>query len=125
MLKWFNIRLCAKMQRVSILCRVFGRMDWVLNINSFSITYRMFYRFVQICRFGAQVLRILEGDMLMDTNYASPGYDVGNRSGRIWADQQQHYSGPMVNEALVEGFSGKLSLDGLRPGARRSSCEAN
>ncbi|OMO66299.1 hypothetical protein COLO4_30643 [Corchorus olitorius] len=70
----------------------------------------------------SQVLRILEGDMLMDSNYASPGYDVGNRSGRIWAEQQQHYSGPLVNEAL-EGFSGKLSLDGLRPGARRTSCE--
>ncbi|XWS18873.1 hypothetical protein CRYUN_Cryun32bG0082300 [Craigia yunnanensis] len=31
----------------------------------------------------SQVLRILEGDMLMDTNYTSPGYDVGNCSGRI------------------------------------------
>ncbi|XVF26935.1 hypothetical protein REPUB_Repub14bG0063200 [Reevesia pubescens] len=72
----------------------------------------------------SQVLRILEGDMLMDTNYTSPGYDVGNRSGRIWAEQQQHYSGPLVNKAL-EGFSGKLSLDGLRPGARRTSCEDN
>ncbi|XVF25111.1 hypothetical protein REPUB_Repub13aG0185800 [Reevesia pubescens] len=73
----------------------------------------------------SQVLRILEGDMLMDTNYTSPGYDVGNRSGRIWAEQQQQYSGgPLVNEAL-EGFSGKLSLDGLRLGARRTSCEDN
>ncbi|XVE88738.1 hypothetical protein DITRI_Ditri19aG0093000 [Diplodiscus trichospermus] len=67
----------------------------------------------------SQVLRILEGDMLVDTNYTSPGYDVGNRSGRIWSDQQQHYSGHMVNEAL-EGFCGKLSLDGLRPGAQRN-----
>ncbi|XP_022723896.1 inactive protein kinase SELMODRAFT_444075-like isoform X2 [Durio zibethinus] len=72
----------------------------------------------------SQVLRILEGDMLMDTNYISPGNDVGNQSGRVWADQRQHYSGPMVNEAL-EGFSGKLSLDGIRPGARRISCEDN
>ncbi|EOY27085.1 hypothetical protein SCA6_019647 [Theobroma cacao] len=70
----------------------------------------------------SQVLRILEGDMLMDTNYTSPGYDVGNRSGRIWAEQKQHYSGPLVNEAS-EGFSGKLSLEGLRPGTRRKSCE--
>ncbi|XP_021293751.1 inactive protein kinase SELMODRAFT_444075-like [Herrania umbratica] len=70
----------------------------------------------------SQVLRILEGDMLMDTNYTSPGYDVGNRSGRIWVEQKQHYSGPLVNEAL-EGFSEKLSLEGLRPGTRRKSCE--
>lgn len=65
--------------------------------------------------FLEKVLRILEGDMLMDANYTStPGYDVGNRSGRIWVErQQQHYSGPMSNEA-VEGFS-KLSLDTLRP----------
>ncbi|KAG8643321.1 inactive protein kinase SELMODRAFT_444075 [Manihot esculenta] len=44
-----------------------------------------------------QVLRILEGDMLMDASYTStPGYDVGNQSGQIWAEQQQqqHYSGP-------------------------------
>ncbi|OMO70816.1 hypothetical protein CCACVL1_18641 [Corchorus capsularis] len=67
----------------------------------------------------SQVLRILEGDMLMDANYASPGYDVGNRSGRIWAEQQQHYSGPLVNEAL-EGFSGKLSLDGLKAGSQEN-----
>ncbi|XP_022720908.1 inactive protein kinase SELMODRAFT_444075-like [Durio zibethinus] len=70
----------------------------------------------------SQVLRMLEGDMLMDTNYSSPGYDVGNCSGRIWAEQQQRYSGSLVNEAL-EGFSGKLSLYGLSPGARTTSCE--
>ena len=68
----------------------------------------------------SQVLRILEGDMIMDVNYPStPGYDAGNRSGRIWADQQQqqqqqHYSGPLLNEA-IEGFSGKLSLEATRP----------
>ncbi|KAK3220176.1 hypothetical protein Dsin_014146 [Dipteronia sinensis] len=84
----------------------------------------------------SQVLRILEGDMIMDTNYMStPGYDVGNRSGRIWAEQQhQHqqqqqqcYSGPLINEGL-EGFASKLSLDSIRPAfwerdkARRASC---
>ncbi|KAJ6704339.1 PROLINE-RICH RECEPTOR-LIKE PROTEIN KINASE PERK4 [Salix viminalis] len=38
----------------------------------------------------SQVLRILEGDMLVDTNYmATPGYDVGNRSGRVYIEQQQ------------------------------------
>ncbi|KAE8656253.1 Proline-rich receptor-like protein kinase PERK12 [Hibiscus syriacus] len=48
-----------------------------------------------------QVLRILEGDMLMDTNY---GYDIGHCSGQI---------GSLANEVL-EDFSGKLSPDGLR-----------
>ncbi|KAJ0249340.1 Protein kinase domain-containing protein [Hirschfeldia incana] len=33
----------------------------------------------------SQVLRILEGDMIMDGNYAStPGSEAGNRSGRSW-----------------------------------------
>ncbi|KAJ7951647.1 Kinase family protein [Quillaja saponaria] len=80
----------------------------------------------------SQVLRILEGDMFIDTNYMStPGYDVGNRSGRIWAEQQpkqQQYSGPLLDVA-VEEFSGKFSLDKYRPAywerdtARRTSCE--
>lgn len=66
----------------------------------------------------SQVLRILEGDMVMDSNYMStPGYDAGNRSGRHWPDQQQqqhqHYSGQLLSESL-EGFSGKLSLDSGR-----------
>ncbi|KAF3964610.1 hypothetical protein CMV_011126 [Castanea mollissima] len=79
----------------------------------------------------SQVLRILEGDMVMDANYMStPGYDVGSRSSRIWAEQQQqqqHYSGPLLNEA-IEGFSGKLSLENSRQSywerdkARRTSC---
>ncbi|GLU22371.1 hypothetical protein SLE2022_384520 [Rubroshorea leprosula] len=81
----------------------------------------------------SQVLRILEGDMIVDTNYTStPGFDVGSCSNRMWASQQQqqqqqHYSGPLLNEAM-EGFSGKLSLDTLRSvfwerdKARRSSC---
>ena len=64
-----------------------------------------------------KVLRILEGDMVMDANYIStPGYDVGSRSNRIWVEQQQqqqHYSGPLLNEA-IEGFSGKLSLENSR-----------
>lgn len=82
----------------------------------------------------SQVLRILEGDMVMDPNYMStPGYDVGNRSGRIWSEQQQqhqHYSGPLLNESL-EGLNGKLSLESLRQAfwerdkARRTSCEDN
>ncbi|KAL1076978.1 hypothetical protein V6Z11_D10G066600 [Gossypium hirsutum] len=70
----------------------------------------------------SQVLRILEGDVLMNTNYTSPGYDVGNRSGRFWAEQQRSYSGPLTSDSLDE-FSGKLSLDGARPRTRRTSCE--
>ncbi|ONI15609.1 hypothetical protein PRUPE_3G051500 [Prunus persica] len=92
----------------------------------------------------SQVLRMLEGDMVMDTNYAStPGYDVGCRnghdvgcrSGRIWSEhQQQHqpqekerYSGPLLDEPM-EGYK-KLSLENVRPGfwerdkARRTSSE--
>ncbi|KAE8659551.1 Inactive protein kinase [Hibiscus syriacus] len=60
----------------------------------------------------SQVLRILEGDMLMDTNYASTGFDIGKRRGQIFA-KQQYYSGSLANEVL-EDFSGKLSHDGLR-----------
>uniref|UniRef100_A0A7N0ZXB2 Protein kinase domain-containing protein n=1 Tax=Kalanchoe fedtschenkoi TaxID=63787 RepID=A0A7N0ZXB2_KALFE len=35
----------------------------------------------------SQVLRILEGDMVMDSGLATPRYDVGNCSGRSWSDQ--------------------------------------
>ncbi|CAN1162363.1 Inactive protein kinase SELMODRAFT_444075 [Linum perenne] len=83
----------------------------------------------------SQVLRILEGDMLMDMNYMStPGSDIGNRSGRMLLQeqrlqqQQQHYSGPLGNEGL-EGFSPKVSLETPRTTfheremARRMACE--
>ncbi|XP_030457612.1 inactive protein kinase SELMODRAFT_444075 [Syzygium oleosum] len=79
----------------------------------------------------SQVLRILEGDMLVDTNYMStPGSDAGSRSGRIWTEQQpQHYhSGSLLNEA-AEAFSGKLCRKTQRLSikeqemARRISCE--
>ncbi|KAJ1420294.1 Inactive protein kinase [Sesbania bispinosa] len=61
------------------------------------------------------------------------GYDVGNRSGRIWSEplqRQHHYSGPLLEESL-ESFSGKLSLDKYKPSywdrdrdkARRDSCD--
>uniref|UniRef100_A0A5B6ZMY1 Protein kinase domain-containing protein n=1 Tax=Davidia involucrata TaxID=16924 RepID=A0A5B6ZMY1_DAVIN len=67
----------------------------------------------------SQVLRILEGDTIVDSNHMStPGYDVGNRSGRIWLEQrqQQHkqFSGPLLNVEL-ERFSGKLSLETPMP----------
>lgn len=62
----------------------------------------------------SQVLRILEGDMVVDANYAStPGYDIGSRSGRIWLDQQQKYSGLTSSES-TERLSGKLSVESLR-----------
>ncbi|XP_043704377.1 inactive protein kinase SELMODRAFT_444075 [Telopea speciosissima] len=82
----------------------------------------------------SQVLRILEGDMFMDSNYMStPGFDAGSRSGRIWSEhqQQQHqpYSGPLLNEAS-EGLGAKLSYEALRAAAwerdkvrRRASCD--
>ncbi|KAI7741513.1 hypothetical protein M8C21_022591 [Ambrosia artemisiifolia] len=57
----------------------------------------------------SQVLRILEGDMIMDS-----GNDVGNRSGRIYMDRQQS---PMRD--TFEGFSSKLSLDSMRPYRQR------
>lgn len=49
--------------------------------------------------------------MLIDLNYMStPGSDVGSRSSRIWADQQQqHNSGPLLEEAM-EAFTEKLCL---------------
>ncbi|PON96126.1 Tyrosine-protein kinase [Trema orientale] len=77
----------------------------------------------------SQVLRILEGDMVMDSNFMSTqGYDVGSQSGRIWPDQQhQQYSGSLAAETLEE-FSGKLSFENLRPAfwervKARASCE--
>uniref|UniRef100_A0A1D1YPJ4 Inactive protein kinase SELMODRAFT_444075 n=1 Tax=Anthurium amnicola TaxID=1678845 RepID=A0A1D1YPJ4_9ARAE len=37
----------------------------------------------------SQVLRILDGDMLIEPNRIStPGYDMENKSGRMWTDQQ-------------------------------------
>lgn len=70
---------------------------------------------------------------MMDANYIStPGYDAGNRSGRMWSEplqRQHHYSGPLLEES-VESFSGKLTLDKYKPSywgdrdkARRPSCE--
>ncbi|CAK9165291.1 unnamed protein product [Ilex paraguariensis] len=79
----------------------------------------------------SQVLRILEGDLIMDLNHMSTPGSVGSRSGRIWSDQQQKqpHSGPLLNEPL-EGFSGKLSLDNTerpsfweRDKTKRTSCE--
>lgn len=78
------------------------------------------------------MLRILEGDVVMDSNQIStPGHEVGSRSGRIWLEhhrQNQHFSGPMSTE-ILEGFGGKLSFETQRPvfwemdgKNRRTSC---
>lgn len=65
-----------------------------------------------------QVLRILEGDIIMDSSQASAsGYDVGSRSGRLWSGHQfqhQQYSGSILKET-IENFSGKLCLDERKP----------
>ncbi|KAF2559960.1 hypothetical protein F2Q68_00017813 [Brassica cretica] len=59
----------------------------------------------------SQVLRILEGDMIMDGNYCStPGSEAGNRSGRLWAD---HYSsGQLTKDGFgSDRFSERLSVE--------------
>ncbi|KAI3716348.1 hypothetical protein L6452_23621 [Arctium lappa] len=58
----------------------------------------------------SQVLRILEGDMIMDSSH-----DVGNRSGRLWTNDHQQHNGNPMNETFNQGFSSKLSLDSTRP----------
>ncbi|XP_068647561.1 inactive protein kinase SELMODRAFT_444075 [Aristolochia californica] len=74
----------------------------------------------------SQVLRVLEGDLVVDSNYVStPVYETGSRSRRMWAEQQEH-SGPISREA--ERLSGKLSYEALRAAywemenARQGSC---
>ncbi|XXG57200.1 hypothetical protein AAC387_Pa03g4419 [Persea americana] len=58
----------------------------------------------------SQVLRILEGDMYLDSNYiTTPGYDAGSRSGRLWPEQQQYQQ-----YDVPEDLSGKLSYEALR-----------
>ncbi|XP_010534906.1 PREDICTED: inactive protein kinase SELMODRAFT_444075-like isoform X2 [Tarenaya hassleriana] len=66
----------------------------------------------------SQVLRILEGDMIMDGNYTltTPGSEAGSRSGRFLVDQK-HYSGPLLtddDDAASGRFSQKLCLDTKR-----------
>ncbi|RWW22738.1 hypothetical protein GW17_00013049 [Ensete ventricosum] len=64
----------------------------------------------------SQVLRILEGDMIMDSNYTlSPGYANGNKSGRMWPEQQQQqqHSSPIRKQAS-EVLAGKKSYEALR-----------
>ncbi|XP_024973089.1 inactive protein kinase SELMODRAFT_444075-like [Cynara cardunculus var. scolymus] len=57
----------------------------------------------------SQVLRILEGDMMMESSQVSttPGHEMGKGS---WIYQPQYKSSPLSNT-----FSEKLSLDSIRP----------
>ncbi|CAN6441445.1 unnamed protein product [Victoria cruziana] len=77
----------------------------------------------------SQVLRILEGDGIMETNFQSPpAFDVvsvGNRSGRMWNVQQQH-SGPIINDSTSSLTMPYESFKGTaweRERMRRVSCE--
>lgn len=61
-----------------------------------------------------QVLRVLEGDMFMDSSVLStPRHDTGNRSGRMRLLDRESYSGPLRNEEIEE-YTGSLSLESLR-----------
>ncbi|XP_074347035.1 inactive protein kinase SELMODRAFT_444075-like isoform X1 [Apium graveolens] len=77
----------------------------------------------------SQVIRVLEGDTIMDSSHMStPGHDTNNRSGRMYPSHHKHFSPALLKEAL-EGFSGKLSIDtAMSPAGewdrgRRASCE--
>ncbi|KAH0708779.1 hypothetical protein KY284_010206 [Solanum tuberosum] len=67
----------------------------------------------------SQVLRILEGDLMMDSGKMSttPRNDMGSQSGRILSNhlmQYERYSGSIRNDEL-EGLSPKLSFDKRNP----------
>uniref|UniRef100_A0A0V0H0T3 Putative ovule protein n=1 Tax=Solanum chacoense TaxID=4108 RepID=A0A0V0H0T3_SOLCH len=67
----------------------------------------------------SQVLRILEGDLMMDSGKMSttPRHDAGSQSGRILSNhlmQYERYSGSIRNDEL-EGLSPKLSFDKRNP----------
>ncbi|KAK1360263.1 Protein kinase domain-containing protein [Heracleum sosnowskyi] len=80
----------------------------------------------------SQVIRILEGDTIVDSSHIStPGHDANNRSGRMYSShhqQYEHFSPVSLKEAL-KGFSRKLSIDSSmspaweRDRGRRASCE--
>ncbi|XP_057534143.1 inactive protein kinase SELMODRAFT_444075-like [Amaranthus tricolor] len=62
----------------------------------------------------SQVLRVLEGDMFMDSSVMStPRHDVGSRSGRMRLQDRESFSGPLRNEE-TEVYTGSLSLESLR-----------
>ncbi|KAI0508145.1 hypothetical protein KFK09_014279 [Dendrobium nobile] len=60
----------------------------------------------------SQVLRILEGDLVMEANFMSfQGIDVGSRSGRLWSEQQV---GQKQYHNRSSSFGGEQSYDLLR-----------
>ncbi|MQL72363.1 hypothetical protein Taro_004704 [Colocasia esculenta] len=77
----------------------------------------------------SQILRVLEGNMAMEPNYTStPGHDMGNRSGRVWMDQDQQQRGDGgVPYGVAGSLGGKLSHEALRTAywekTRPSSCD--
>ncbi|XP_039143316.1 inactive protein kinase SELMODRAFT_444075-like [Dioscorea cayenensis subsp. rotundata] len=88
---------------------------WMLNAASLCIR-----RDPHVRPRMSQVLRILEGDMVVEPNYiASPRYEAGNRSARMLQDRhkQQQCSDPSLIEAL-ENFSSKLSHETLQAAYR-------
>ncbi|MFS7950309.1 putative protein kinase RLK-Pelle-PERK-2 family [Helianthus anomalus] len=62
----------------------------------------------------SQVLRILEGDLVMSSSHtSSPMCEVVKRSDMRWTNQQQ-YPGLLLTKSM-ERFNGKRSLDSSRP----------
>ncbi|KAF5807978.1 putative protein kinase RLK-Pelle-PERK-2 family [Helianthus annuus] len=62
----------------------------------------------------SQVLRILEGDLVMSSSHtSSPMCEVVKRSDMRWTNQQ-HYPGLLLTKSM-ERFNGKRSLDSSRP----------
>ncbi|CAD5166807.1 unnamed protein product [Musa acuminata subsp. malaccensis] len=62
----------------------------------------------------SQVLRILDGDVVMDSGYTStPAYANGNRSGWMWPDQQQQQLSIPVKQA-IQVSAGSKSYEALR-----------
>ncbi|KAL8118733.1 inactive protein kinase SELMODRAFT_444075-like isoform X1 [Apium graveolens] len=76
----------------------------------------------------SQVIRILEGDALLDTSRSStPGHDMGSGSEKMYSDhrpnqQNEQLTGRLINKE-PEGFSRKLSLDAKRDKTMWSSFE--
>ncbi|CAL5375958.1 unnamed protein product [Camellia sinensis] len=62
----------------------------------------------------SQVLRILEGDTVMDSNQMSaPGYEVGSRSGRTWVEQQHRI---LEGDTVMD--SNQMSAPGYEVGSQ-------
>ncbi|KAJ8440584.1 hypothetical protein Cgig2_028713 [Carnegiea gigantea] len=61
----------------------------------------------------SQVLRVLEGDMFMDSSaLCTPRHDGGNRSGRFEQQQQKVRNGPLYEAS--EGYMGNFSCESSR-----------